>query len=122
MRGRDLWFNAAPEMIGGRKGFKLLARTFPRARVSVPVDTLAPWLLVAPDRALDLLRDITGWGVNRFSISVQTQAFQEVVGILAESGWDTNVWDVSDSMQMKDATASRPSAITADLGVIVPPP
>lgn len=122
MRGRDLWFNAAPEVIGGRKGFKLLARTYPRARITVPVDKFAPWLLVAPDQALDLLAEIASWGVNRLSISVQTQTFQEVVGILTESGWDTNVWDVSDRTQMKDAVVSRPSSITADLSVIVPPP
>jgi hypothetical protein len=120
IRGRDLWFNAAPEVIGGRKGFKLLARTYPRARITVPVDTFASWLLVAPGRALDVLSEISGWGVNRLSISVQTQAFQEVIGILAEQGWDTNIWDVSDPVQMKDAIASRPSSITADLGVIDP--
>ena len=122
MRGRNLWFNAAAEVIGGHKGVKLLARTYPRARLSVPVDNLAPWLLVAPDQALDLLAEIGSWGVNRLSISVQTQAFQEVVAILAESGWDTNVWDVSDRTQMKDAVASQPSSITADLSVILPSP
>jgi hypothetical protein len=120
VRGRDLWFNAAAEVIGGRKGFKLLARAYPRARITVPIDSLAPWLLVAPGRALDLLAEISSWGVDRVSISVQTQAFQEVVTILTEHGWDTNVWDVSDSTQMSDAVASRPSSITADLGVIDP--
>jgi len=122
MRGRNLWFNAAAEVIGGHKGVKLIARTHPRVRLSVPVDNLAPWLLVAPDQALDLLAEIASWGVNRFSISVQTQAFQDVVAILTESGWDTNVWDVSDRTQMEDAVASRPSSITADLSVILPSP
>jgi hypothetical protein len=117
----DLWFNCAAEIIGGRPGFEEISNTFPLARISVPVDTLASWLLVSPDRGLDLLAELRAWGVDRLSVSVQTLAFQEVVQLLKHSGWATNVWDVSRQAQLSDAMGAQPHSITADLGILRPP-
>jgi hypothetical protein len=87
----------------------------------VPVDTLASWLLVCPDRGLDLLAELRTWGVDRLSVSVQTLAFQEVVQLLKQSGWATNVWDVHREVQLSDAVRARPQSITADLGILRQP-
>ena len=114
----DLWFNCAAEIIGGRPGFEAISSAHPLARISVPVDTLASWLLVCPDRGLDLLAELRTWGVDRLSVSVQTIAFQEVVQLLKRDGWATNVWDVSRQAQLSDALAARPQSITADLGIL----
>jgi hypothetical protein len=84
----------------------------------VPVDTLAGWLLVAPGPGLALLRELRGWGLDRVSISSQTQMFQEVVRLVHGAGWPVNVWDVSDDVQLQDALRARPTSITADLGII----
>lgn len=116
----DLWFNAAPEMIGGRHGFEAMHRARPGTRRSVPLDALAAWLGVSPRHALAMLDDTRSWGVNRLSISVQTQTFQEVVELVVREGWPINVWDVSDATQLRDALATRPSSITADLGILDP--
>ena len=88
----DLWFNAAPEAVGGRRGFERFRDTRPGARRSVPLDTLASWLQVMPRPALAMLDDTRSWGVDRLSISVQTPTFQEVVRLVAREGWPTNVW------------------------------
>jgi hypothetical protein len=117
----DLWFNCAAEIIGGRPGFDAISNAHPLARISVPVDTLASWLLVCPDRGLDLLAELRTWGVDRLSVSVQTLAFQEVVQLLKQSGWATNVWDVSREAQLSDAIGARPQSITADLGILRQP-
>jgi hypothetical protein len=117
----DLWFNCAAEIIGGRPGFDAISNAHPLARISVPVDTLASWLLVCPDRGLDLLAELRTWGVDRLSVSVQTLAFQEVVQLLKRSGWATNVWDVSRQAQLSDALGARPQSITADLGILRKP-
>src|SRR5215207_1967522 len=117
----DLWFNCAVEIIGGRPGFEAISSAHPLARVSVPVDTLASWLLVCPDRGLDLLDELRTWGVDRLSVGVQTLAFQEVVQLLKHSGWATNVWDVSRESQLSDAIGARPQSITADLGILQRP-
>jgi hypothetical protein len=114
----DLWFNCAAEIIGGRPGFEAISTAHPLARISVPVDTLASWLLVCPDRGLDLLAELRIWGVDRLSVSVQTPAFQEVVQLLKHAGWATNVWDVSRMAQLADAIGARPRSITADLGIL----
>jgi hypothetical protein len=114
----DLWFNCAAEIIGGRPGFEAISSAHPLARISVPVDTFASWLLVCPDRGLDLLAELRTWGVDRLSVSVQTSAFQEVVQLLKHSGWATNVWDVSRQAQLSDAIGARPQSITADLGIL----
>jgi hypothetical protein len=117
----DLWFNCAAEIIGGRPGFEAISNAHPLARISVPVDTLASWLLVCPDRGLDLLAELRTWGVDRLSVSVQTLAFQEVVQLLKQSGWATNVWDVSREAQLSDAIGAQPQSITADLGILRQP-
>jgi hypothetical protein len=117
---QDLWFNAAPEVVGGRRGFELLAEARPGARRSVPLDTLAAWLQVSPGPALAVLEEVRTWGVDRLSISVQTPTFQEVVGLVGAAGWLVNVWDVSDGTQLRDAVAASPSSITADLGILDP--
>jgi hypothetical protein len=121
IRDEDLWFNCAAEIIGGRRGFKAISHAHPLARISVPVDTLASWLLVCPDRGLDLLAELRTWGVNRLSVSVQTLAFQQVVQLLKRSGWATNVWDVHRDAQLSDAIGARPHSITADLGILRQP-
>ena len=118
----DLWFNCAAEIIGGRPGFEAISNAHPLARISVPVDTLASWLLVCPDRGLDLLAELRTWGVDRLSVSVQTPAFQEVVQLLKRNGWATNVWDVSRQVELSDAIRARPQSITADLGILQPNP
>jgi hypothetical protein len=114
----DLWFNCAAEIIGGRPGFEAISNAHPLARISVPVDTLASWLLVCPDRGLDLLAELRTWGVDRLSVSVQTPAFQKVVQLLKQGGWATNVWDVSREAQLSEAIGARPQSITADLGIL----
>jgi hypothetical protein len=116
----DLWFNTAPEIIGGRPGFEALQHARPGARRSVPLDTVAAWLQVSPRPVLQMLDDARSWGVNRLSISVQTQTFQEVIRSVAREGWSVNVWDVSDETQLRDAVAARPTSITADLGILDP--
>ncbi len=115
---QDLWFNAAPEAVGGRRGFERFRAGRPGARRSVPLDTLAAWLQVSPRPALSMLDDTRSWGVDRLSISVQTPTFHEVVRLVAREGWPTNVWDVSDETQFADALAALPSSITADLGIV----
>jgi hypothetical protein len=115
---RDLWFNCAAEVIGGRPGFEAIRAARPAARRSVPVDTLAGWLLVAPGPGLALLRELRDWGLDRVSISVQTQMFQEVARLVQGAGWPVNVWDVSDDVQLRDALRARPASVTADLGII----
>jgi hypothetical protein len=121
IQDKDLWFNSAAEIIGGRAGFEAISEAHPLARISVPVDTLASWLRVCPDRGLDLLAELRTWGVNRLSVSVQTIAFQEIVHLLEYSGWATNIWDVSAEAQLSDAIGARPQSITADLGILRQP-
>jgi hypothetical protein len=116
----DLWFNGAADVIGGRPGFEAIVSAHPLARISTPVDTLASWLLVCPERGLDLLAELRTWGVNRLSISVRTPAFQDVVHLIRQSGWPMNVWDVGNQVQLSDAIATCPESITADLGILAP--
>ena len=104
-----------------RQGFESLRAARPQARRSVPVDTLTAWLLVAPAPGLAVLRELRAWGIDRVSISVQTQMFQEVAETLKQEEWLVNIWDVSDSTQLRDAIAARPASITADLGILRPP-
>jgi len=120
MRGERLWFNAAIEVVGGSAGFDRISQAVPGARLSCPIDNLASWLLVTSARALHVLDEVRGWGIDRLSVSVRTPAFQEVIAIAKQGGWATNVWGVSTDVQLADAVAAHPTSITADLGLISP--
>jgi hypothetical protein len=116
----NVWFNCSVEVIGGRAGFETIRATHPGARISVPVDTLAAWLLTCPG-STELLGNLEAWGVDRLSVSIQTPASREVVRLLDRRGWATNIWDVSTPAQLSDAIDAGPRSITADLGILRPP-
>jgi len=113
----DLWLNAAVEIPKGVGGFGRLASAYPGARLSCPLDTLAPYLLVAPPayEVVDLLR---AWGVNWLCFGVRVAGVASLVPSLQRRGWPINLWDVASVEDLQRGLGLQPEAITADLGSI----
>jgi glycerophosphoryl diester phosphodiesterase len=116
---QDLWFNAAME-VPGRAGWRRIGDARPGARRSVPLDTLAPYLVETPDVAFPILDDLSSWGIDWFSIGVRVPEADRLVEAVRGRGWSANVWAVENHEDFDLAASFGPDAITADLGSISP--
>ena len=113
----DVWLNAAVEVPDGEAGFVRLASAHPGARLSVPLDTLASYLLVTPP-ALAVVDLLGSWGVNWLCFGSRAPAVGRLVPRMQERGWPVNIWDVATDEDFERALSFEPQAITADLGSI----
>lgn len=112
--GDRLWFNAAVE-VPREAGFRRLAEAHPAARLSVPIDTLVPYLLAVPP-ANAVIEHLRGWGVEWICVGSHTPHAGELVGLLRRHGWSVNIWDVADRGDLERALSPAPDAITGDFG------
>jgi len=115
----DLWFNAAVEVPGGEAGWRRLAEAHPGARLSCPLDTLAPYLLMAPP-AFAVLDLMGSWGLNWLCFGCRVPSVESLMTAVQESDWPVNIWGVEDADDLERALLLAPEAITADLGSINP--
>lgn len=115
----SLWFNAAIE-VPGRAGWKQIANSRPGARLSCPLDTLAPYLLETPAATYPIFDELASWGIDWVSIGVCVPQAARLVAAIRDRGWSINVWDVENDEDFELATSLGSDAITADLGSIAP--
>jgi hypothetical protein len=113
----DLWFNAVIEVPDGGDGFTRLAQVHRGARISCPLDTLAPYLLFATP-AYEIVEFLRAVGVNWLCFGACVPGIDVLIPGMQERGWPVNVWDVEDADDLERASSLRPEAITADLGSI----
>jgi hypothetical protein len=109
----DLWFNGRIDTLGERV-FRRIAATCPRAIVQCPVDFLGPLAVAAPAEAKHLLEMLTGWGMNRFSVSWANPHVRVLLDRLDEWGHETNLYAVPDLEQFLRAALLLPRSLTAD--------
>jgi hypothetical protein len=109
----DVWFNARIEALG-EDGVRRLVTARPDAIVQCPVDFLAPLALAAPERAWDVVRMLTGWGVNRFSVSWAGDHARALLECLEDFGCEVNLYAVPDLESFLRAALLLPTSITTD--------
>ena len=49
--------------------FKMLSAAFPNAVIQTSVDLICPLVFSLPDQAKNMLTQLKGWGINRFSMN-----------------------------------------------------
>ena len=108
-----LWFNGDVEELG-EQGFRELSLAFPTAILQCPIDSILPQIIDAPEAARKELRRLQGWGVNRFSIEWGPSHMARVLGLLAEWGFEANIYNVPDLDSFLRAVLLEPRSITAD--------
>lgn len=108
-----LWFNGSIDTLG-EATFRRLAAAHPGAIVQCPVDFLGPLTVAAPGEAKQLLHMLTGWGLNRFSVSWANPHLRALLDRLDEWGHAANVYAVPDLEQFLRAALLLPRSITAD--------
>ena len=109
----DVWFNARIEALG-EDGVRQLVAARPDAIVQCPVDFLAPLVLAAPERAWDVVRMLSGWGVNRFSVSWAGHHARALLECLEDFGCEVNLYAVPDLESFLRAALLLPTSITTD--------
>jgi hypothetical protein len=108
-----LWFNASVERIG-ESGFRALAAAHPQAVRQVDVNFLAPLMVVAPEKAQEIVELFQAWGVNRFSFSWLNPQFSLLFDRFEEWGRDINVYNVPDLESFLRAVLLQPRSLTSD--------
>jgi hypothetical protein len=111
--GTRLWFNGRIDSLH-EEGFLRLATGCPDAIVQCPVDFLAPVVVSAPARARDLLEMLREWGVNRFSVSWESEHRRLLFDRLDRWGYDVNIYAVPDLEAFLQAALLLPRSLTAD--------
>jgi hypothetical protein len=109
----DLWFNARLEALG-EDGVRRIAATRPGAIVQCPVDFLGALTIAAPERAWDVVRMLTDWGVNRFSVSWAGEHARLLLECLEDFGCEVNLYAVPDLESFLRAALLLPTSITTD--------
>jgi phosphoglycolate phosphatase-like HAD superfamily hydrolase len=109
----DLWFNGSIDTLG-EATFRRLSAAHPGAIVQCPVDFLGPLTVAAPGETKQLLHMLTGWGLNRFSISWGNPHVRALLDRLDEWGHAANIYAVPDLEQFLRAALLLPRSITAD--------
>jgi hypothetical protein len=108
-----LWFNASAERIE-ESGFRALAAAHPGAVRQVDVNFLGPLLVVAPQKAREILEMFAEWGVNRFSFSWLNPQRVPLFDHLEEWGRDANIYNVPDLESFLRAVLLLPRSLTSD--------
>jgi len=108
-----LWFNGNVERLQEHR-IRQLAEAHPKAIVQCPVDFLAPLICSAPMKAKEILDMFTTWGVNRFSISWQTNDMRQLFDQMDRWGFEVNIYNVTDLESFLQAVLLMPHSVTSD--------
>lgn len=108
-----VWFNANLARLG-ESGFRKLKTEFPNSIRQCSLDFLAPILISAPEKADDLIRLFSSWGINRFSVSWRNPHRQKLLQHLQEQNLAVNIYDLPNLEAFIQATLLLPDSVTAD--------
>ncbi|NTW77378.1 MAG: hypothetical protein HGB33_06320, partial [Syntrophaceae bacterium] len=108
-----LWFSGRIEKLQ-ENGFRKIAQTYPNSIIQCPIDFLAPLVLDSPAKAYEILKKLTGWGINRFSLKWKTPHLSFIVEIIEQWGFRLNIYNVPDLESFLKAVLLLPCSITSD--------
>ncbi|MEN6315759.1 MAG: hypothetical protein ABFD25_16105 [Clostridiaceae bacterium] len=108
-----LWFSGRIEKLQ-ENGFRKIAQTYPNSIIQCPIDFLAPLVLDSPAKAYEILKKLTSWGINRFSLKWKTPHLSLIVEIIEQWGFRLNIYNVPDLESFLKAVLLLPCSITSD--------
>ena len=108
-----LWFNGNIEHLH-EEGFTWIAERFSGTIIQAPVDFLTPLVCTAPKKAREILQMFESWGINRFSISWDTENMSTFFERMEEWGYQVNIYNVPNLDTFLRAVLMLPSSITSD--------
>ena len=111
--GSRLWFNGDLEILE-EEGYRKLHQAHPSAIVQCPIGSLANLVLDNPVEARDILTQLHGWGVSRFSIKWDAPQIKVIIDRISNWGFEVNIYNVPDLDAFLKTVLLAPRSITAD--------
>lgn len=108
-----LWFSGRIEKLQ-ENGFRKIAQIYPNSTIQCPIDFLAPLVLDLPNKAREILKKLTGWGINRFSLKWKTPHLSLIAETIEQWGFELNIYNVPDLESFLKAVLLLPCSITSD--------
>jgi hypothetical protein len=108
-----LWFNGSMESLEP-EGFAELRAGSSGATLQVPIDSLVPLLLAAPELAGDVFEVLRRWGIDRVSLDWRTPGMREAFDRVERLGWEVNLYGVPDLESFLEAALLLPASVSAD--------
>lgn len=113
MDNKRLWFSG--DLVStGKTIFEHINEMFPGSVVQCDVDFLVPMILSMPRQAHRILNEISGWGVNLFSLNWKPAYPGKIINILDEWGIPVNLQNIPDLEGFLQAVYLMPYSVTAD--------
>jgi hypothetical protein len=113
IKHNSLWFSG--DLVNNTKDtFKLISGTFPNAKVQCDIDFLVPMMLNMPHQAKRILKEMSNWGVNLFSLSWKPAYPGKIMDKMNEWGYSVNIQGVPDLEAFLQAVYLMPDSVTAD--------
>ena len=110
---RHIWINGDIEIVK-EEGFKLLSKTFPNAVKQTCVDFICPLVFAMPDQAKEILNRLESWGINRFSISWESEKCPALLQQLKKWGFEVNIYNMPNLEEFLKVMILSPRSITSD--------
>ena len=108
-----LWFSANADTLR-EGGFRRLRERYPKAAIQCTVDFMAPLILSMPERAREILAELAGWGIDRFSVKWDNPERRHTIDALQGWGYDVNICNVPNLEAFLKAALLLPTSLTAD--------
>lgn len=74
----------------------------------------AALILSTPDRAREILAELAGWGIDRFSVKWDNLEWRRTPDAPREWGYDVNIYNVPNPEAFLKAALPPPTSLTAD--------
>lgn len=111
--GSNLWFSGQIDHLH-KCDFERLATAHPGATIQCPVDFLAPLVIHEPERAHKVLKRLTDWGINHFSVDWHTAQLRQFCDQMDQWGFELNFYNVHGLEAFLQAVLLQPSSIASN--------
>lgn len=107
----QIWVNAPMHRLKAH-GFRKLRAAVPEAILQCPVDALAGLLTALPEQSAEILNELHGWGITRFSVNWNPEG-EKLTQALQGLGYEVNLHSMPDLDNFLRASLLLPTSISS---------
>ena len=107
----QVWINAPMQRLQ-KRGFRKLRNALPEAILQCPLDGPQAVICALPEQAGEILTELKGWGINRFSVD-WSKGGPELVEALQRRGFEVNIHSMPDLDSFLRASLLLPTSLSS---------
>ena len=111
LKQNQIWINAPMQRLH-QHGFSKLRTALPEAILQCPVDSLQTLICALPKQANEILVELQGWGINRFSVD-WSKGGADLTKALQRGGYPVNIHSMPDLDSFLCASLLLPTSISS---------